>query len=131
MYSTQNSSVEVANTTQSQVQKMQVNETRRDCEAGERREKVEVTLVRLQSLKHQVSELRKQCEELRKLQSEKQNTALVCRECGNPINQGEEITLKNSFGNLSSYYHKDCFKAIWLSQNWIFDYSQPGFFKNV
>ena len=95
---------------------------------GERKEKVEAVLARLQSLKSQVSELRAQCEALKNLQSEKQK-GLICNECGKLIEQGQEVTLKDSFGKVKGHYHKDCFKAIWLSQTWIFDYSYPGFLR--
>ena len=106
---------------------MQANDIRRRSSVDERKEKVEAALAMLKSLKYQVSELRAQCEAL-KLQSEKQDS-LVCSECGNLIDQGQEVTLKDSFGKVKSCYHKDCFKAIWLSQSWIFDYSHPGFLR--
>ena len=107
---------------------MQVNDVRCRTSAVERKEKVEAVLARLQSLKNQVSELRMQCEALKKLQSEKQKD-LICNECGKLIEQGQEVVLKGSFGNVKGYYHRDCFKAIWLSQTWIFDYSHPGFLR--
>jgi len=56
---------------------------------------------------------------------------VVCSECGKSIEQGQEVVLKGSFGKLESYYHKDCFKAIWLSQTWTFDYSEPGFLRKL
>jgi len=108
---------------------MQANDVRCRSSAGERKEKVEVALARLKSLKCQVSELRAQCEALKKLESERQEEALVCNECGKLIEQGEEVTLKDSLGKVKGHCHKDCFKAIWLSQTWIFDYSCPGFFR--
>ncbi len=107
---------------------MQVNNVDCSISALERREKVEAVLVRLQSLKSQVSELRVQCEALKKLQSEKPQD-LTCNECGKLIEDGQEVVLKDSFGKIKSYYHKDCFKAIWLSQTWTFDYSHPGFLR--
>ncbi len=107
---------------------MQVIDVRNRIGAVERKEKVEVVLARLHSLKSQVSELREQCEALKKLQLEKQKD-LVCNECGKLIELGQEVVLKSSFGRVKGYYHRDCFKAIWLSQTWIFDYSQPGFLK--
>jgi hypothetical protein len=107
---------------------MQVNDVRCRSSADERKEKVEAALARLKSLKCQVSELRAQCEALKKQESEKQE-GLMCSECGKLIKQGQEVTLKDSFGKVKSHYHKDCFKAIWLSQTWIFDYSSPGFLK--
>jgi len=107
---------------------MQVNDARCPSSVGERKEKVEAALARLKSLKLQVSELRAQCEALKKLESEKQE-GLMCNECGKLIEQGQEVTLKDSFGKVKGCYHKDCFKAIWLSQDWRFDYSSPGFLR--
>jgi hypothetical protein len=107
---------------------MQINDVRCRSSVVERKEKVEVVLARLQSLKNQVSELRMQCEALKKLQSEKQKD-LTCNECGKLIEQGQEVVLKSSLGQVKGYYHRDCFKAIWLSQTWIFDYSHPGFLR--
>jgi hypothetical protein len=107
---------------------MQVNDVRCRSSAGERKEKVEAALARLKSLKTQVSELRAQCEALKKLESEK-HEGLTCSECGELVEQGQEVTLKDSFGKVRGHYHKDCFKAIWLSQNWTFDYSSPGFLR--
>ena len=107
---------------------MQVNDVRRHNSLGERKEKVEAALVRLKSLRCQVSELRAQCEALKKLESEKQQS-LTCSECGKLVEQGQEVTLKDSFGKVKGYCHKDCFKAIWASQNWTFDYSSPGFLR--
>jgi DNA repair exonuclease SbcCD ATPase subunit len=109
------------------VGKMQVNDAR--YHMVERKEKVEAALARLKSLKCQVSELRAQCEALKNQQSKKQEEAVVCSECGKPIGQGEEVTLRDSLGKVKRRYHRDCFKAIWLSQTWIFDYSCPGFLR--
>jgi hypothetical protein len=107
---------------------MQVNDIRHRISVVERKEKVDAVLARLQFLKSQVSELRMQCEALKKLQSEKQKD-FTCNECGKLIEQGQEVVLKGSFGNVKGYYHRDCFKAIWLSQTWTFDYSHPGFLR--
>jgi hypothetical protein len=109
---------------------MQVNDVHCRINAAERKEKAEVVLARLQSLKSQVSELRVQCEALKKLQSEEPKD-LICNECGKLIEEGQEVVLKGSLGEVKGYYHRDCFKAIWLSQTWIFDYSQPGFLRMV
>ena len=91
---------------------MEVNKTRYHSDVVERKEKVQVALARLQSLKCKVSELRAQCEALRKLQSEKQTKVLVCNECGKPIKEGNKVTVKDTFGAIKSYYHEDCFKTI-------------------
>lgn len=92
-----------------------------------RKEKVEAILVRLQFLKTRVSELRSKCETL-KLESSAQEN-LTCCECGKVIDSGQEVVLKNSFGRIMAYYHRECFREIWRSQMWVFDYSQPGFLR--
>lgn len=109
---------------------MQMNDARFRSSWVERKEKAEAALAKLQSLKKQIAELRMQCEALKKRQSERQ-TDLICSECGKLIEPGQEVVLKGSFGKLESYYHKDCFKAIWLSQTWTFDYSEPGFLRKL
>ncbi len=107
---------------------MKVIDVRNRIDVIERKEKVEAALAKLQSLKSHISELRKQCEALKKAQLENQKD-LICHECGKLIELGQEVVLKNSFGRVKGYYHRDCFKSIWLSQTWIFDYSQPGFLR--
>ena len=107
---------------------MQVNDVRCRSSVGERKEKAEATLARLKSLKYQVSKLRAQCEALKELRREDQE-GLKCSDCGKLIEQGQEVTFKNSFGEIKGCYHRDCFKEIWRSQNWRFDYSSPGFLK--
>ena len=101
------------------------------CSGGvtDRKETIEAALVRLRLLKRLVSELRFQCEDLRRQQSAKQSFMSVCAECGKQLDEGQEVTLKDSFGKIMGYCHKDCFKAIWLSQTWKFDYSCPGFLR--
>ena len=91
---------------------MELEESRFTSDMINRKEKVETAVARLQSLKCKVSELRAQCEALKMSQSEKQTNALVCNECGKPIKEGNEITIKDTFGAVKSYYHEDCFKTI-------------------
>ncbi len=106
---------------------MQANYAQCSSSVAKRKEKVNATLARLKSLKRQVSELRAQCEALKKLELEKKE-GLKCRECGKVVNP-HEVTLKDSFGKVKGYYHKDCFTEIWRSENWRFDYSYPGFLR--
>jgi hypothetical protein len=91
---------------------MELKETRCHSDVVDRKEKVEATLARLQSLKLKVSELRLQIEALRDLQSEKEEKALLCNHCGKAIRKGEEITIKGSLGEIKRSYHKGCFKAV-------------------
>jgi uncharacterized membrane protein len=85
------------------------------------REEVEATLRKLQILKSRISELRDQCEELRKLSlhvhtpsPEIIDTTLRCTECGRAIEPGEEIVIKDSDGREARRYHKECFKLFWV-----------------
>lgn len=94
---------------------MEINKTHYHNDAVKRREKLETALARLQSLKCKVSELRLQCEALKKQELEKKKKALVCNECGKLIEQGNEVTIKDTHGEVRSCYHKDCFKAILFS----------------
>src|SRR4030067_1781775 len=105
------------------------SEIRVDNGVVERREKIEAALRRLKSLKSHVAELRLQCEDFRRQRLIEQSITLVCSECGEQITHDQEVTLRDSFGKVKSYYHRNCFKAICLSQIWRFDYSSPGFLK--
>jgi hypothetical protein len=107
---------------------MQVKDAGCSMSVTERKEVVKAALATLKSLKFKVSELRVCCEDL-KLKSEKQE-GLKCSECGELIEQGEEVTLKDSFGRIKGCYHKGCFKAFWISRNCKFDYSS-GFLRTV
>jgi len=107
---------------------MQINEPKHQTSAVECRERVEDALAKIQSLKCKVTELRMQCEALKKSKLEEQKD-LTCSECGRSIDQGQEVTLKDSHGEAKSYFHKNCFVTIWRSQTWIFDYHSPGFLR--
>ena len=107
---------------------MQVSDGHCRVSAFEQKEKVKAALARLRSLKNQIHQLRLRCETLKQIESDKAE-GLVCGECGEPIVPGEEVTLKGASGEVRGYYHRDCFKAIWLSKSWTFDYSQPGFLR--
>jgi hypothetical protein len=76
------------------------------------KEKAEEVLQRLQALKSAVSALRLQCEELRKLRLEEHSREPLCRECGNSIKPGLEITIKDSDGTVRTCYHQKCFKQL-------------------
>jgi len=91
---------------------MELEETRCHSDMVDRKEKIEATLARLQSIKLKVSELRLQLEALRDLQSEKQEKALLCYHCGKAIRKGKEITIKGSLGEIKRSYQKSCFKAV-------------------
>ena len=77
------------------------------------RERMEATLHKLQALKHRISELRTQCEELQRLHAEQHDNALLCDECGDAIEPGQEVEAKN-FGEKARHYHKECFQKLWM-----------------
>ena len=106
---------------------METNESRCDTSLVKEREQFEAALVRLRFMKDRVSELRARCEMLRELRAEKPAGTAMCSECGREIEQGREVTVKDSCGNPRSCYHRDCFRAIWASQNWRVHYSSSGF----
>ena len=109
--------------------KMQSSENSRNCGIFGQKEQIETALDRLKVLKRQVSELRLQCEDLKRKQSSKMHSAKLCSKCSQQVELGQKVTLKDSLGNVMGLYHKDCFKTIWLSQSWKFDYSYPGFLR--
>ena len=82
-------------------------------EQREAKERIEATLHKLQALKSRISELRAQCEELQKSRVEDQSSASLCNECGGAIEPGQEVEAKN-FGEKAHYYHKECFRKLWL-----------------
>jgi hypothetical protein len=78
------------------------------------KEEVEATLRKLQLLRNRISELRVQCEELRRLSSETKEGILLCNECGKAVDPSEEIVIKGSDGIETAHYHKECFKLLWV-----------------
>lgn len=94
--------------------KAEVNEQSCQYEQFKAREELEVTLRKLQTLRSRISELRNQCEELKKLSSEDKGNALLCSECGEAIEPGQEIVVKDSEGTQRRNYHKECFKLLWV-----------------
>ena len=72
-----------------------------------RKNQIENTMNKINSLKFKVTELRIKCEKLKKLQNEKQ-----CKKCRKTISEGEEITFKDPSRNIENYYHKNCFKSL-------------------
>jgi|GEM_PF-1866127 len=83
-----------------------------DGEKARAMERAEIVLRRLQVLKSKVSELRFQCEELRKQRLEEQEKTLLCSECGNPIEPGQEVIIKDPDGTVRNRYHLKCFREL-------------------
>ena len=91
--------------------------------------KFETALARLKSMKERVADLRVQCESLRKLQIEESVEKPVCSYCGEEIEDGQQVKVKGSLGNPISCYHRDCFKELWVSEDWRLGYSPTGFLR--
>jgi hypothetical protein len=85
--------------------KMQVNNGKRY-----RKEQIETTLDKLNTLKSKVIELRIKCEKL-KLQTEKRKEN-SCKKCKKAIVKDEEVTFKNSSGKITQHFHKHCFEKL-------------------
>jgi hypothetical protein len=76
------------------------------------KEKIEGMLHKLQMLKNKSSELRRKCEELKSILSEHGGKVLVCSKCGDAIESGQEVVIKDSTGTKERYYHKECFQDL-------------------
>ena len=94
------------------------------------RQKIEVTLYRLQELRGRIEELKRKCEEIRKAerttQSEhRENTpehendvprqtenVLHCDKCGHTLDPEQQVVIKDSNGTERSHYHTKCFQAL-------------------
>ncbi len=93
---------------------MGITECSRNVSERKAREQVETAIARLQLLKGRVSELKHQCEELKRLHAEKTgDLAIACDECGKKIGTGQPIVVKDSNGREISHYHQECFRALW------------------
>jgi uncharacterized protein with PIN domain len=110
---------------------MEMTDIRTESDLAENRVRVEAALVRLKSIRSNIEQIRLQVELLRKMQTENVGTPSVCSECGKEIEHGQEVTVKDASGNPSHFYHRDCFKMLWASQTWKFDYSSPGFLRSL
>jgi len=93
-------------------------------------EEVNITLRKLQALREKISDLRAQCEELRRLSLKTdnlkadnlkadsfgaENDLVYCSQCGESISPGQEIVVKSSDKAEKKRYHKECFKLLWAS----------------
>jgi TolA-binding protein len=81
------------------------------------REKIEITMHRLQELKGRVAELKRRCEELRQMESDRTKeedieNRLRCDKCGHPLDPEQQVAVKDSNGVERSHYHKECFQTL-------------------
>ncbi len=94
------------------LEKAQIWEHSNNGEEFRVKERAVTVLRRLQALKNEISQLRLECEELRKQRLEDQDKGLLCSECGESIESGQEIVVKDSAGMARSCYHQNCFKSL-------------------
>jgi hypothetical protein len=100
-----------------------------NCTKMGQREQIEAVMARLKLQKRKISDLRIHCEELKKRQYIIQNMTRLCPACNIEVKPDQDVILKDSFGKIIGHYHKECFKQIWVSNTWKFDYLVPGFLK--
>jgi hypothetical protein len=99
------------------LKKTEIGEPTDQDEETDLREKIEITLRRLQELKERVAELKRRCEELRQMESEHtvqeavENT-LRCDKCGRSLDPEQQVAVKDSDGVERSHYHKQCFQTL-------------------
>ena len=81
----------------------------------QQKERMEIVLVRLNSLKSKVIDLRNNLEKL-KAQTEIKSRN-KCEKCKNPIIKGEEVTFSDHSGKIIQHFHKKCFERLIASIN--------------
>jgi ribosomal protein L37AE/L43A len=98
------------------LEKMEIGERIREDEQRELREKIEGTLCKLHELKERVAELKRKCEELRKMESERferiAENVLRCDKCGHALDPAEQVVIKDGNGKERKHYDKECFQTL-------------------
>jgi len=99
------------------LKKTEIGEHADQDEETDIREKIEITMRRLQELKGRVAELKRRCEEFR--QTEPQHTeqkavenTLRCDKCGRALDPEQQVAVKDSDGVERNHYHKECFQTL-------------------
>ncbi|MGA3193002.1 MAG: hypothetical protein ABSD73_10910 [Candidatus Bathyarchaeia archaeon] len=99
------------------LEKTEIGEHTDEDEEADIREKIEITMRRLQELKGRVAELKRKCEELRQMGSERTEdedaeSTLRCDKCGRALDPEQQVAVKDSDGVERSHYHKECFQTL-------------------
>ncbi len=98
------------------LEKMEIGRSTRQEEPYEIREKIESALCKLQELKERVAELKRKCEELRSIESERiEITAKKfsqCDKCGHALDPEEQVVIRDGNGEERRHYHKKCFQTL-------------------
>lgn len=104
-------------------EKKEIGEQINRYEQSDIKEKMEITMHRLQELKERVSELKRRCEEFRnmewKVQHERMNSLLEgkynlvrCDKCRRALDPDQHVVFKGSDGAELSHYHRKCFQTL-------------------
>jgi DNA repair exonuclease SbcCD ATPase subunit len=111
-------------------EKMEIREQADMDDQREIRQKIEVTLHRLQELRGRIEELKRKCEEIRKAQGTMHSqrmtsmmprrsnvptyveNSLRCDKCGHTLDPERQVVIKDSNGAERSRYHEKCFQAL-------------------
>jgi hypothetical protein len=98
------------------LEKMEIGEHTRLEAQYEVKAKIESALYKLQELKERVAVLKRKCEELRRMESERIEVAAKnvsrCDKCGQSLNPDEQVVIRDGNGEERRHYHKKCFQAL-------------------
>jgi len=80
------------------------------------KEKIESALCTLQELRGRIAELKRKCEELRRMESQRPETMAVdatrCDKCGHPVDTEDQVVVRDSNGEERRHYHNKCFQTL-------------------
>jgi chromosome segregation ATPase len=80
------------------------------------RQKIESTLCKLKELKERVAELKRRCEELRTMESQRVEKAVHsaprCDKCGHALDPVTAVVIRDANGEERRHYHQGCFKTL-------------------
>jgi len=98
------------------LEKMEIGEHTRLETQYEVREKIESALYTLQELKERVAVLKRKCEELRRIESERIEFAAKnvsrCDKCRHSLDPEEQVVVRDGNGEERRHYHRKCFETL-------------------
>jgi cell shape-determining protein MreC len=98
------------------LEKMEIGEHIRQEEQYELKEKVEGALCKLRELKERVAELKRKCEDLRRMETERIEVAAQnvsrCDKCGHSLDPDEQVVIRDTNGEERRHYHRKCFQTL-------------------
>jgi len=98
------------------LEKMEIGRSTRQEESYEMKEKIESALCKLQELKERVAELKRKCEELRRMELDRieanAKKMAKCDNCGTSLDPAEQVVIRDGNGEERRHYHKKCFQTL-------------------